>query len=54
MSEIAEPDEERVWNPAPDVGQAGTVTLENGQWAYRYKGSADVIIMKMPEGRGPK
>lgn len=49
MSEIAEPDEEQRWSPAPDTGQAGTVMLEGGQWAYRYKDGAELIMMKMPE-----
>lgn len=54
MSESAEPDEAQSWSPAPDVGQAGTVALEDGQWAYRYKDGADLIIMKMPERDAPK
>lgn len=49
MSETGEPDETRGWSPAPDEGQAGTVRLENGQWAYRYKDGAELIMMKMPD-----
>ncbi|MDN3461123.1 hypothetical protein [Rhodococcus sp. APC 3903] len=49
MSEIAKPEETQSWSPAPDKGQAGTVMLENGQWAYRYKDGADLILMKMPD-----
>ncbi|MDV6271625.1 hypothetical protein [Rhodococcus globerulus] len=36
------------WKPAPDEGQAGTVLLPNGEWAYRYKGSTELIHMKKP------
>ncbi|UJC82105.1 hypothetical protein D4768_30215 (plasmid) [Rhodococcus erythropolis] len=54
MSESAELDEAQRWSPTPDVGQAGTVALEDGQWAYRYKDGADLIIMKMPERDAPK
>lgn len=49
MSEITEPDEGQGWSPAPDKGQAGTVALEGGQWAYRYAEGDEPIIMKMPE-----
>ncbi|MFK4362356.1 hypothetical protein ABH939_005891 [Rhodococcus sp. 27YEA6] len=49
MSEIAEPDAGPGWSPAPDVGQAGTVMTKDGQWAYRYKDGAELIMMKMPE-----
>ncbi|MGR6584899.1 hypothetical protein ACT89R_30295 (plasmid) [Rhodococcus qingshengii] len=30
-------------------GQAGTVMMTDGQWAYRYKDGAELIMMKMPE-----
>ncbi|MDV6272360.1 hypothetical protein R3Q06_02495 [Rhodococcus erythropolis] len=49
MSESAEPGEVQGWSPAPDVGQAGTVTPEGGQWAYRLKDGAEPIVMKMLE-----
>ena len=49
MSESAEPDETQGWSPAPDEGQAGTVMTKDGQWAYRYKDGAELIMMKMPE-----
>ncbi|MEH6796686.1 MAG: hypothetical protein V7694_21385 [Rhodococcus sp. (in: high G+C Gram-positive bacteria)] len=49
MSETAKPDDFQGWSPAPDEGQAGTVKMANGQWAYRYKDGADLIMMKMPE-----
>ena len=53
MDEIAQPDQVQAWSPAPDKGQAGTVMLEGGQWAYRYKDGAEPIIMKMPERPAP-
>ncbi|MDZ7910913.1 MAG: hypothetical protein U5O16_03630 [Rhodococcus sp. (in: high G+C Gram-positive bacteria)] len=31
----------------------GTVMLEGGQWAYRYKDGAELIMMKMPERPTP-
>lgn len=54
MSESAEPDAVQGWSPAPDEGQAGTVLTKDGQWAYRYKDGADLIIMKMAERDAPK
>lgn len=36
------------WKPAPDEGQPGTVLLPSGEWAYRYKGSDELIHMKKP------
>lgn len=54
MSESAEPDEVQGRSPAPDEGQAGTVLTKDGQWAYRYKDGADLIIMKMPERDAPE
>jgi len=54
MSESVELDEVQGWSPAPDGSQAGTVMLEGGQRAYRYKDGADVIITKMPERDVPK
>jgi len=49
MTESAEPNEVQGWSPAPDEGQAGTVMTNDGQWAYRYKDGAELILMKMPE-----
>ncbi|PYE12501.1 MULTISPECIES: hypothetical protein [Williamsia] len=34
--------------PEPDEGQPGLVLLSTGAYGYRYIGSDDVIIMKMP------
>lgn len=53
MSESADSDKVEGWSPAPDVGQAGTVLTKDGQWAYRYKDGADLILMKMPERPAP-
>lgn len=53
MSEIEEPAAALGWSPAPDEGQAGTVLTKDGQWAYRYKDGADLILMKMPERPAP-
>ncbi|GAA3144189.1 hypothetical protein [Rhodococcus baikonurensis] len=49
MSETAKPDETQGWSPAPDEGQAGMVMTTDGQWAYRHKDGAELIMMKMPE-----
>ncbi|MFC1471205.1 hypothetical protein [Rhodococcus qingshengii] len=49
MSETAEPNATQGWSPAPNEGQPGTVLTKDGQWAYRYKDGADLIMMKMPE-----
>lgn len=49
MSEIAKLEETQSWSPAPDEGQAGTVLTSDGQWAYRYKDGAELIMMKMPD-----
>ncbi|NMD64233.1 UNVERIFIED_ORG: hypothetical protein FNL38_11140 [Nocardia globerula] len=49
MSEIADSDKPKRWTPAPDNGQAGTVLLPDGGWAYRYKGSDELIHMKKPQ-----
>ncbi|WP_172403537.1 hypothetical protein [Rhodococcus qingshengii] len=49
MSEIAKPEATQRWSPAPDEGQAGTVLTKDGQWAYRYKDGAELILMKMPD-----
>lgn len=43
MSENTNPDKGQRWTPAPDNGQAGTVSLPNGDWAYRYKDSDELI-----------
>jgi hypothetical protein len=34
---------DRTFDPNPDHGQAGWVTLPSGQRAYRYDGSDDLI-----------
>ena len=54
MSETAKPDEAQERSPVPDEGQAGTVMPTDGQWAYRYKDGAELIMMKMPERPGAK
>lgn len=47
MNETAEPDETQGWSP--DEGQARTVLTSD----YRYKDSAGLILMKMPERPAP-
>lgn len=39
--------------PEPDEGQPGLVLLSTGAYGYRYIGSDDVIIMKMPASPTP-
>lgn len=34
--------------PEPDEGQPGLVLLSTGVYGYRYPGSDDVILLKMP------
>ncbi len=39
------------FEPDPDAGQPGTVKLDDGRWAYRWKDApdAELIIMKQPD-----
>lgn len=53
MSEIADPDKVQRWTSAPDNGEAGTVLRPNGDWAYRYKGSDELIDLKKPADLKP-